>query len=177
VNLRRAERIGGAGASRAVEPRGLSEAGRRDPGAERSDREDRGKEHDDQPTPRAVVEAPARRRPARCWSKPGSRSLRKTLRLPKQRIHRSRGTGEMAPRRIGAPSASKSRTFFAARKSLPRLFEGKGVPAERARNSHPSDGPGADCRPSLRVRTSALQPVRRGLRGRSAARWGREKVR
>ena len=123
-------------------------------------------------------------------SKPSTEKTSKVLeqagiKVPPQNPPPPQGEGstEAGARAKWRPGVSGRRAnqnrarFFEAWRSLPRLFEGKGVPADRARTSHPSDGPGADCRPSLRVRTSALQSVRRGLRGGSAARDGREKVR
>ncbi len=100
--------------------RGLSAAGRCDPGVEPSDRKDRGEEHDDQPTARAVGEARARRRHARCWSKRGSRPRRKTVRLRTRRARRSRGTVETAPRRMAGLAGSRSRTLPSSRETVVR---------------------------------------------------------
>ena len=137
--------MGGAGASRAVEPRGLSEAGRRDPGAERSDREDRGKEHDDPPTPRAVLSKP---------------STEKTSKVLEQ-------AGIKVPPQNSPPSKAKDPPKPGHGRNGAQAYRG----AERIKIAHGSLQPGNHCpgglkgkvylqeEPGIRIRVMGQAPI------------------
>jgi len=69
---------------------------------------------------RALLAKPSTRRRVRCWSKRGSRPLRKAVRLRTRRARRSRGTVETAPRRMAGLAGSRSRTLPSSRETVVR---------------------------------------------------------